>query len=43
VEEESEGNEIDFSLMAVLGVTGRASWKVVRWLGQKYEQTSDLQ
>lgn len=36
------GKEINFSLMAVLGVTGRASWKVVHWLGRKYQQVSDI-
>jgi len=28
--------------MGVLGSLGKASWKVVHWLGSKYQQTSDI-
>jgi hypothetical protein len=42
--EEGKGEERgDFSLMALMGGTGRASWKVVHWLGSKFTQTEDIQ
>lgn len=28
--------------MALLGTSGRASWKVVHWNGKKYEQSGDI-
>lgn len=42
IEEQAEGKQIDFSLMSLLGIKGRASWKVVKWSGQKYQEIDDI-